>query len=308
MRASKGLIGVLICVLAALGAADGAAAAPRAAVVATHRVAPRELDLTVRSPALGGRAKVRLLTPDGWSRHAKRRWPVLYLLHGCCDTYVSWTRSSDVARIRALRQVLVVMPEAGWIGAYSNWRTGPQWQRFHLQELPQILDGGYRAGPQRAVAGLSMGGLGALLYAARRPHLFRAAASFSGTIHPLGEPDLWMWAFSRDLPDPLAVWGDPKADRDDWRRHDAVSMAPAMRGVALYISSGNGNPGPFDPRDWPVDPLEVVAEHDARAFVRRARALHIPVTTDFYGPGSHTWPYWQRELHRALPFLLRALR
>ena len=44
------------------------------------------------------------------------------------------------------------------------------------------------------------------------------------------------------------------------------------------------------------------------AFVRRARALGIPVRADLYGAGIHDWPYWQRELHRALPLLLGAIR
>src|SRR5215218_828967 len=64
------------------GADDGAS------VVAERRVGPRMVDLTISSPALGASGKVRLLTPDHWSTRRKgRRWPVLYLLHGCCDTY-----------------------------------------------------------------------------------------------------------------------------------------------------------------------------------------------------------------------------
>jgi len=44
------------------------------------------------------------------------------------------------------------------------------------------------------------------------------------------------------------------------------------------------------------------------AFATRLRQLGIEAATDFYGPGTHTWPYWERELHRSLPLLLRALR
>jgi diacylglycerol O-acyltransferase/trehalose O-mycolyltransferase len=47
---------------------------------------------------------------------------------------------------------------------------------------------------------------------------------------------------------------------------------------------------------------------EARAFVRRAQALGIPVQADLYGAGIHNWPYWQRELYRALPLLLGAIR
>jgi S-formylglutathione hydrolase FrmB len=44
------------------------------------------------------------------------------------------------------------------------------------------------------------------------------------------------------------------------------------------------------------------------AFAGRLRRLGIEATTDFYGPGTHRWPYWERELRRSLPLLLRALR
>ena len=108
---------------------------------------------------------------------------MLYLLHGCCDTYDSWTRSTDVEQLAQLRDVLVVMPEGGDVGFYSNWLDGPAWQDFHLRELPRILELGYGAGTRRAIAGLSMGGLGAMDYAARRPRAFRAAASFSGVLY-----------------------------------------------------------------------------------------------------------------------------
>src|SRR6478752_4229930 len=121
-------------------------------VVAQHQVAPRQLDLAIRSAALGRTAKVRLLTPVGWTPSSSRRWPVLYLLHGCCDTYDSWTRSTDVATLSQLHDVLVVMPEGGDVGFYSNWLDGPRWEDFHLRELPRILADRYGAGPRRAIA------------------------------------------------------------------------------------------------------------------------------------------------------------
>src|SRR5690242_7648441 len=84
--------------------------------------------------ALARDAHVRLMLPD----RGTRPWPVLYLLHGCCDSYQSWTRSTDVESIPALRSVLVVMPEGGDVGFYSNWRDGPAWETFHTRELPRL--------------------------------------------------------------------------------------------------------------------------------------------------------------------------
>jgi diacylglycerol O-acyltransferase / trehalose O-mycolyltransferase len=288
--------------------ADAPVPARAPAVVAQRQVAPRELDLSVRSTALGRAARVRLLTPAGWQPSARRRWPVLYLLHGCCDSYRSWTRSTDVARWPQLRSVLVVMPEGGDVGFYSNWRDGPRWEDFHLRELTSLLAARYHAGPRRAIAGLSMGGLGAVDYAARRPHLFRAAASFSGVLHPLDAPRFWLGLFSNYTGDPRAVWGDPNNDRDIWRAHDPTALVRSLAGVSLFVSAGNGRPGPFEHGEGARDPVEAEVGAETRAFVRRARTLGVPVSADLYGAGVHNWPYWQRELHRALPVLLGAIR
>jgi len=43
------------------------------------------------------------------------------------------------------------------------------------------------------------------------------------------------------------------------------------------------------------------------ALAARLRALKIPAQFDFYGPGTHDWPYWQRDLHQAWPLLQHAL-
>ena len=68
-------------------------------VVATAVLSARMRDLTVASPALGEMVKVRLLLPVHYSARPGGRWPVLYLLHGCCDTYQSWTRSTESGRL-----------------------------------------------------------------------------------------------------------------------------------------------------------------------------------------------------------------
>ena len=317
---SAAALALLVVVLAGAGCGDGAPARPAARpapgasarVVAERHVAPRVLDLTVRSRALGRTAQVRLLTPRGWSAHPRRHWPVLWLLHGCCDTYDSWARSTDVARLRALRDVLVVLPEGGAVGFYSDWRNGgrggaPAWETFHLRELRGLLERDFGAGRRRAIAGLSMGGLGAMAYAARHPGVFGAAASFSGLVHPRQHAAFLLGLMGAFTPDARAVWGDPAGDRATWAAHDPTALAARLRGTRLFVASGDGRPGPFDRRGRPRDGIEATVGAETRSFVRRLRALRVRARTDLYGPGTHTWPYWRRELHRALPTLLRAL-
>jgi S-formylglutathione hydrolase FrmB len=145
-------------------------------------------------------------------------------------------------------------------------------------------------------------------YAARRPHTFRAAASFSGVLHPLGAPGFWLGLFSNYTDDSRAVWGDPNDDRDSWRRHDPTALVASLVGVRLFVSAGTERPGPFEHGRGERDPVEGEVGAETRAFVRRARMLGVRVRADLYGAGTHTWPYWQRELHRALPVLLGAIR
>jgi diacylglycerol O-acyltransferase / trehalose O-mycolyltransferase len=307
--------------LLGLGASPAAARAAQhgpgdgAKVVAQQQVAPRQLDLTVSSPALGTTAKVRLLTPDGWQQGSHRHWPTLWLLHGCCGDYTSWTAMTDVASIPQLRRVLVVMPEAGDTGFYSDWLNhgaggAPGWETFHLTELRRILESSYGAGPDRTVAGLSMGGFGALSYAARHPGMFRAAASFSGVVDTLYQPggaDNVLSIAQENGADPYALWGDPVADRAVWAAHDPYDLAPLLTSIPVFLSCGDGTAGPYDP-PGATSAFETLFLAENQQLAGRLHALgDRRLTTDFYGAGTHSWPYWQRELHRSLPMLLTAM-
>jgi S-formylglutathione hydrolase FrmB len=295
------------------GAATAPAAAPPGPVAAddgAHVVAEqwldaRMVDLTIDSPAMAAAEQVRLLVPPDWNARPHERWPVLYLLHGCCDSYVSWTRSTDVEQLTAGTDVLVVMPEAGADGFYSDWWNGgsggpPRWETFHLTELRQILERGYRASPRRAVAGLSMGGYGTMKYA--ETGLFRAAASYSGVLDPLSNPG-GVLAFLY----PNALWGDPVAQRGIWVANDPAYHPGLLHGVKLFVASGNGQPGPYDGSSQSTDPIESEVYAESLNFVHALAQAHVPVTTDFYGPGHHAWPYWQQDLHRSFPMLMQAI-
>jgi S-formylglutathione hydrolase FrmB len=144
------------------GIAVTGVAASKIHVLDERQLSERMVDLTVWSPALRGRTTVRLLLPTHYRDRPEARWPALYLLHGCCDSYVSWTRSTDIEQLSAASDVLVVMPDGGRVGFYSDWLNGPRWESFHTEELPQLLTSRYRASDRRAVAGNSMGGLGAV--------------------------------------------------------------------------------------------------------------------------------------------------
>ena len=307
-----------------LTAARAATRPPGAArVVAETPVDSRTLDLTIDSPALANPAvKTRLLLPRGWTPNPTRTWPVLFLLHGALGDHTQWTSHTDVASLVEDAGVLVVMPEGGRVGFYSNWwnsgRGGaPAWESFHLVELVRILERAYGAGPRRVIAGLSMGGFGAMSYAARHPAMFRGAAAFSGVVHttytgphapsPWDGPACVQNAIRGEGLDPDVLWGDPVTERERWAAHCPYDLADRLRHIPLYVSCGNGQPGPLDPPGTPADTsLEPLLDIMNRRFVERLDRTGADVTAHLYGPGTHNWPYWQSELHKAFPMLMSA--
>jgi diacylglycerol O-acyltransferase/trehalose O-mycolyltransferase len=275
---------------------------------------PRCVDLVVPLPkrVRVPDSTVRVILPVGYdTTHA--RYPVLYLLHGAGDTYATWTEETDVQDFTAQFPLIVVMPDGGRdanAGFYSDWVDGSrQWETFHTRVLRRWVDRRFRTLPQRrhrAVAGLSMGGFGAMSYAARHRRLFRVAASFSGAV------DTRFPEEGTNILDAAgivsrAVWGDPVADEATWREHNPTDLARRLRGVALLLATGEGAPG-GPAGDDPSDSLGYVIEQLVfQMNLRLARALDdagIPYVKDFYHGGYHGWPYWQRELHWALPQMM----
>ncbi|HWM04693.1 MAG TPA: alpha/beta hydrolase family protein, partial [Actinophytocola sp.] len=237
---------LLINLVVTLPASATAAPPAGAWVVREEPLGDRLLELTVHSDAVGREVGVRLLLPPDWDRFPHKRWPTLYLLHGCCDGdtgFRSWTDRTDVTEFTARTNVLIVMPEAGPAGFYSNWLAGPAWETFHLTELRRLVEREYRSGHRRAVAGLSMGGFGALSYAARHPGMFRAAASYSGVVHPTYEGErstaLVQGLVAGTGADPDALWGDPVADAGIWAAHNPYDLARRLRGTPVFLSTGN---------------------------------------------------------------------
>src|SRR3954465_5307505 len=96
---------------------------------------------------------VNVMLPGGYD--GKRRFPVLFLLHGHGDTYDSWADADhgDVARIARGLGAVIVMPE-GARGWYTNWWNGgrrgaPAWESYHLDELIPLVERRLKIRPGR---------------------------------------------------------------------------------------------------------------------------------------------------------------
>jgi S-formylglutathione hydrolase FrmB len=283
-------------------------------------VDPRLQDITLHSRAMQGDVHVDVLTPTGYDPSSGTRYPVLYLLHGALGAYKDWAANGAEGMVGDL-PVIVVMPDDGRDGSYSDWYGSelievgqpPAWESFHVGELVPWIDAHYptiAAPGGRSVAGLSAGGEGAMKYAASHPGVFGAAGEFSGAIYTDLPSYFGTVSFIWDLtylpgygPPGHCTWGNRTAQEVVWQDNDPTYLASNLAGTHLFLASGNGQPGPLDPPYAPADNLELNVWAMNQAFDGALGAAGIPRTTDFYGPGTHTYPYFIRELPRFLSWL-----
>jgi diacylglycerol O-acyltransferase/trehalose O-mycolyltransferase len=284
-----------------------AAAPARASQLETWDTTSRYVDpATAKFNGVPPALKVNVLLPDGFE--PGRCHPVLYLLHGHGDAYDTWAKqaSGDVQDVARGFPGIVVMPEGdhGW---YANWWNGgarsPAWESYHLDELIPLVERRLKICPgreNRAIAGLSMGGEGAIYYAEERPGYFGAAASFSG---PLSIQRLeWPTGFDTQGEKNRDVFGDPQAQEFYWAGHNPVALLKNLRYTRVFVTVGDGTPA-AKPGEL-TNAFGQVAERDLRMhaedFVAAARRQgNIDLT---YHPrqGIHDWPYWRAHLADAI--------
>ncbi|MDD3224972.1 MAG: alpha/beta hydrolase family protein [Clostridium sp.] len=110
--------------------------------------------------------------------------PVLYLLHGLSDDESTWIRRTSIERYVSEKNLIVVMPN-GERGFYTDMEHGYKYFTFITEELPKLMQQFFHISDKREdtfIAGLSMGGYGALKIALSCPEKYSAAASMSGVV------------------------------------------------------------------------------------------------------------------------------
>ncbi len=247
----------------------------------------------------------------------------LYLLDGlrAPNDHSQWTSDTDALRQFVGDNVTLVFPVGGHSSFYTDWyrpsstnhqRSTYRWETFLTKELPDYLAGFGVSRTNNAIVGASMGGNAALTLAAHHRDQFRFAGSFSGFVHPTFP--MWNEAMRAAMIDEGNfdvddMWG-PASD-PAWNRNDATNQAELLRGLPMYISTGNAVPGladlPFGVGNtvnaMGLEAMTMVANQMLRD---RLAALGIPARFDFVN-GTHTWPYWQQALATARPMILDAL-
>ncbi|MBI1809243.1 MAG: alpha/beta hydrolase fold domain-containing protein [Gemmatimonadetes bacterium] len=290
---------------------------------------------TLWSQALGARKELVVYLPPSYGRDAARRYPVAYYLHGAGGNETNWVRKAGLATVMdslvaaGMPEMIVAMPDGddGWYTTYNvlvdlstcrrNLPEGadpakdcvpwPHYDDYIAYDVVAHVDGKYATRADRAhraIAGLSMGGYGAMALALQYPRLFAAAASHSGVLWPMERaPAPFTHALERTASDSAALaarrTGKPAeqfrvifgADSAAWIARDPLHLLDRARArhealPALFADCGT--------EDF------LVVEN--RAFRDALATRGVPLEYHEW-PGAHTWPYWRDHVAQSLTWI-----
>jgi enterochelin esterase-like enzyme len=237
---------------------------------------------------------------------SKRAYPVVYLLHGYSDDETGWTQFGEDNMIAdreiasgKIPPMILVTPDAGTSWYINNYDGSVRYEDFFFKEFIPYIESHYRirAGKSfRAVAGLSMGGFGALAYAMKHPNLFVACAAMSAAVRT--DKQIMQLSPGR------------------WKMIESLVYGPGLKGKARLTKQLITN-----------EPIHLVQTTDP-ATLKKVKyyfdcgdhdhvtignsTMHILMTerhishTFIMRPGRHNWTYWRTGLPGALEFIGKA--
>ncbi|UEJ82068.1 esterase family protein [Brachybacterium halotolerans subsp. kimchii] len=280
----------------------------------------------------------RVMLPEGYA-DTERTYPVLLLLHGGWGMFLDWTeRGGNAVGATAGQDVIVVMPDGGGGSFYSNAnfpRPGLEanWETFIIEQVLPFVHDSFRTDPSRmAIAGLSMGGFGALALGQKYDSSFLSVSAYSGpadvtapgvdatiALAPLADAQNGYWQTTNP---PGAVWGWPASDVRF--QYDPLSNVERYRGKRLFLRCGDGlNPDLHKIIEAAPD---IAAQLGLSIAKIQADVTEIgvkPTNVDFHDaldaagiehdfavwPGhEHDWDTWNRAFEEDLPGIMAALR
>jgi enterochelin esterase-like enzyme len=243
---------------------------PGTRVLASEPLQGLLLDDRLESPIIGSSFAYRVYLPPDYMTSPNRRYPVVYMLHGAGGNYTEWTDSflpEQIDRMivaHDIQPMIVVMPDDGESTYFANWDNGPRWGDYITEDVVGTIDQRYRTltrASDRAIGGLSMGGLGALNLAFQHPDVFGVVGSHSPSVRLSPDPTLWfltgqnfwdnnpIWLVQHASAglDSVKVWLDAGSD-DIWLPNiEAVRTAIAGEGLQLEYHEF---PGPHEAEYW----------------------------------------------------------
>jgi len=253
---------------------------------AGSRLATRQLE----SASLGRTVSYNVLFPPGYAakEHSGKRYPVLYLLHGLTGHYNNWAERTPLEEHSEKYELIIVMPEGndGW---YTNAENVPsdRYEDYVIKDLIPAIERDLRTRSDRKgriIAGLSMGGYGALKFGFKYPERFALAGSFSGALNAARFDVSAFGGNWKALTDSItAVYGG--MDSTTRRENDLFRMIeelPAEKVAAMpfiYLDCGTEDGLINANRNFAAKLLEKKVPHEFRQL-----------------PGAHNWAYWDKQI------------
>jgi S-formylglutathione hydrolase FrmB len=241
-----------------------------------------------------------VVLPPGYAlaAQAKVRYPVLYLLHGLGGSAGDWVSArARLAEHAAEHRLIVVVPE-GRDGWYTDSATVPndKFETYFVEELIPDVQRRFRTVESRegrAVAGLSMGGYGALKFGLKHPSKFVFAASMSGALAaPSWRPE-----------DPLPDFVKPSVVRVFGPSNSPTRPANDLYKLVRELTPERVAALPFLYIDCGTEDFLILSNREMSALLLERKVPHEYRQL----PGTHSWPYWDAQVREVLRLAARRL-
>lgn len=242
-------------------------------------------EVNFASETLFMRATLYVLLPQ--QPNARRKYPVLYLLHGHSDDHTAWLRWTSVERYAEAHNLAIVMPNVHR-SYYTDMAHGGRYFTFIAEEVPALMRSIFPISPARQhtfVAGLSMGGYGAFKLALTHPNRYAAAASLSGVL------DIAASATQGDderQANMRRIFGDPASLPNSPHDLFALAKKTARRPIRPQLFQYCGRNDSFY-----ADNLRF----------RNALAKLAYQHTYHEDDGDHSWSWWDSAIQKVIDWL-----
>ncbi len=254
------------------------------------------LQMNYHSDVLKVGVSVNVILPEkaktliGMNTNASATYKTLYLLHGLSDDHTIWMRRTSIERYASDYGIAVVMPAVGrsW---YTDTVYGEKYFTFITEELPRVCRSYFRGMSDKRedtfIAGLSMGGYGAIKAALSCPDTFGGCASLSGALDFIRENR------SRSGGDLDWIFGETlESTRDLVGTKDDV----------FYLARKFADKGVEFPKIYMWCGTEdslIEGNRDYHALLNEIGAEHLYEESE----GNHSWKWWDIHICDALKYL-----
>ena len=246
-----------------------------------------------------------ILLPDSYNKDTKRRYPVLYFLHGMNGSEREFERRGVAAAVEKMESAgkigeFIIVSPAGGNSFYINSKPGVRYEDAIVKDLIPYIESTYRAiGTRngRAIQGISMGGFGALMIAFKHPEMFSSVTAHCAALFP-------------ELPKPSGedrraqflsgligrMFGDPPDDNyfkanNPFDLADSNLAAIKKSGIKIYFDVGDQDHYGFTPPNKAFD--------EKLSKLGLAHEFHV-------FPGRHGWEYMISVADHSYEFLWKS--